>query len=202
MNKSGRKLSRLEIFVIIISLAILGYILYMYLFDAKIEEKLKNEAKAQEEIQESLTDAYKQINEMRTQQAQLLRAEEAKLREMPSYPAVNKESTVVDAILEQVGENIVTKPSDPIRTDDQVRRSMKFNFITYNYDNVLWAIDQISNCDYRCLIDEAKCNEGKTTSGWNDDKAKTVYDVEIRLTFYETMYGGYADEALKESKKK
>lgn len=201
MNKSGRKLSRLEIFVIIISLAILGYILYMYLFDAKIEEKLKNEAKAQEEIQESLTDAYKQIREMRTQQAQMLRAEEAKLREMPSYPAVNEEVTVLDSILKPALDTDF-KHSDPVRTDDQVRRGMKVQFKTYSYEYIISVIDQISNCAYRCLIDEVRCTEGKTTSGWNDDKAKTVYDVEIRLTFYETMYGGRADEALKESKKK
>lgn len=201
MSKSGRKLSRVEIFAIFICVLVLGYIGYMYFFDSMIDEKIANEKKAQEEIQKSLTDAYKQISEMRTQQAQLLKAEEAKLTEMPSYPASNQENSAIDQIL-QGTKNIDIKFNEPVRTDDQVRRSATVKFYAETYDLVTSVVEQISNCSYRCLIDEVRCSEAKAPSGWDIDEAAIVYSVEVKLTFYETMYGGRADEALKEGKQK
>lgn len=88
--------------------------------------------------------------------------------------------------------------SEPVRDGDTVRRDIKIDFTARNYAGAKNILSALYHCEYRCLIRSINMSNGPgNTSGIH---AGTV-NVNLMITFFETMHNADSDEGLKEAKK-
>ncbi len=77
------------------------------------------------------------------------------------------------------------------RNGDQIRRNVQLEFDAPSYEVMEEVLEKLASSPYRCLIDNVTCTGYRDK--YNDVNA---YKVSLTATFFETLVGGTADEAL------
>ena len=108
---------------------------------------------------------------------------------MPSYN--NKKA--VNKLLSEILGNMTYSAtlSNLTRSGDQIRRNVQLQFTAPSYAAMEEVLERLSNCEYRCLIDNVNCTNYR-------DRYYDVdtYNVSLTATFFETLVGGTPDAAL------
>lgn len=110
------------------------------------------------------------------------------VKPMPSYNNSQQVNTLLNNVLGDLGYNITF--SNVRRNGNQIRRSISLQFTASSYETVELIMKQLSNNEYRCLLENVSC----TARG--GDVTENVISVTATLTFYETMVGGTPDAGL------
>ena len=78
--------------------------------------------------------------------------------------------------------------SDPVKDGDAVRRNVNITFTAKSYSAANNIINELHNCEYRCLIRTLSLtSSGGTVSG------------NMQVTFFETLYGAKTNDGLTEA---
>lgn len=115
--------------------------------------------------------------------------ENSEISMMPSYN--NKQE--VNKLISGVLGNLTYSASlaNLQRSGDLIRRNVQLEFNAPSYAAMEEVLEKLSSSPYRCLIDNVTCSRYR-------DKYEDVdaYKVSLTATFFETLVGGAADEAL------
>ena len=110
------------------------------------------------------------------------------LSRMESYNNSSAEiSFLYDILAETQQYNI--EFSDITRNGDQIRRNFSLKFRTRDYDAMRNVITRLCASEYRCLVDEIRCQR-------TINERESYVTANVTATFYETMVGGKPDAGL------
>ena len=110
------------------------------------------------------------------------------LSRMESYNNSSAEiSFLYDILAETQQYNI--EFSDITRNGDQIRRNFTLKFRTRDYDAMRNVITRLCASEYRCLVDEIRCQR-------TINERESYVTANVTATFYETMVGGKPDAGL------
>ena len=110
------------------------------------------------------------------------------LSRMESYNNSSAEiSFLYDILAETQQYNI--EFSDITRNGDQIRRNFSLKFRTRDYDAMRSVINRLCASEYRCLVDEIRCQR-------TINDRESYVTANVTATFYETMVGGKPDAGL------
>ena len=110
------------------------------------------------------------------------------LSRMESYYNCSAEiSFLYDILAETQQYNI--EFSDITRNGDQIRRNFTLKFRTRDYDAMRNVITRLCASEYRCLVDEIRCQR-------MINERESYVTANVTATFYETMVGGKPDAGL------
>ena len=110
------------------------------------------------------------------------------LSRMESYNNSSAEiSFLYDILAETQQYNI--EFSDITRNGDQIRRNFSLRFRTKDYDAMRSVITRLCASEYRCLVDEIRCQR-------TINERESYVTANVTATFYETMVGGKPDAGL------
>ena len=110
------------------------------------------------------------------------------LSRMESYNNSSAEiSFLYDILAETQQYNI--EFSDITRNGDQIRRNFSLKFRTRDYDAMRNVITRLCASEYRCLVDEIRCQR-------TINDRESYVTANVTATFYETMVGGKPDAGL------
>ena len=110
------------------------------------------------------------------------------LSRMESYNNSSAEiSFLYDILAETQQYNI--EFSDITRNGDQIRRNFSLKFRTRDYDAMRNVITRLCASEYRCLVDEIRCQR-------TINERESYVTANVTATFFETMVGGKPDAGL------
>ena len=110
------------------------------------------------------------------------------LSRMESYNNSSAEiSFLYDILAETQQYNI--EFSDITRNGDQIRRNFSLRFRTKDYDAMRSVITRLCASEYRCLVDEIRCQR-------TINERESYVTANVTATFFETMVGGKPDAGL------
>ncbi len=108
---------------------------------------------------------------------------------MPSYNNKKAVNTLLSDILGNMTYSATL--ANMTRNGDQIRRNVQLQFTAPSYAAMEEVLDRLSSSPYRCLIDNVSCSSYRDR--YYDVDA---FNVSLTATFFETLVGGTADEAL------
>lgn len=114
--------------------------------------------------------------------------ENGTLKSMPSYNNSKNVNKLFNDILGDL--EFTLSFNDVTKAGDQIRRFVTMQFITKDQKTIKSVLTALSECEYRCLINDVKCSFKLN----KNDEAD--YTVRASLTFFETMVGGTPDAGL------
>ncbi len=194
MKGSGKKLSLMEIVVLGIVLIAISWICYSQFFSGPIDKQIEAEHNEQKDLNTQLTALKNQVAEMRANADEIERIKKAGMDiRMPSYSAETSIMAFIKDALPYTDTHQDYK--DLTRIGDQVRRVLSIDFTTDTYEEMEKAVERMCNSRIRCLLDEVSCTMGKSRPDWDSPEVIT-YKVQIKCTFYETMFDGEDDGRL------
>ncbi len=112
-----------------------------------------------------------------------------KISMMPSYNNKKAVNTLLSDILGNMTYSATL--ANMTRNGDQIRRNVQLQFTAPSYAAMEEVLDRLSSSPYRCLIDNVSCSSYRDR--YYDVDA---FNVSLTATFFETLVGGTADEAL------
>ncbi|MDD2218376.1 MAG: hypothetical protein PHX63_08120 [Eubacteriales bacterium] len=86
--------------------------------------------------------------------------------------------------------------SNPVKEDNIVRRDIKIDFTARNYAGAKNILKALYDCEYRCLIRDINMSNGPGNTG---GISSGVVDVNLTVTFFETMHNADSYEGLEEA---
>lgn len=174
-----------KILIVVLSVVLLGLLYYKFVW--LTTDDMIRELKSEEDSTRTQLD----IANAKLQQLQKMQSELENMginddaSRMESYNNSKRETAFLNHVLTGVSDYSISF-SDITRDGDQIRRSFSLQFATNSYKDAEDIVDDLSNGDYRCLVDDI--NYSLTDNG--------VIYINLTATFFETMVGGTPDSAL------
>ena len=185
----SRDFTRREKLTLFGLLILLIGILYFQCVDRPVRTSI-NAARAEaQEIEAEMSVAAAKVRQLTKMQNEL---DDVKgsgvLSRMESYNNSSAEiSFLYDILAETQQYNI--EFSDITRNGDQIRRNFSLRFRTRDYDAMRNVITRLCASEYRCLVDEIRCQR-------TINERESYVTANVTATFYETMVGGKPDAGL------
>ena len=170
-------------------LILLIAILYFQCVDRPVRTSI-NAARAEaQEIETEMSIVAAKVRQLTKMQNELDDVKEGgALSRMESYNNSSAEiSFLYDILAETQQYNI--EFSDITRNGDQIRRNFSLKFRTRDYDAMRSVINRLCASEYRCLVDEIRCQR-------TINDRESYVTANVTATFYETMVGGKPDAGL------
>ena len=185
----SRDFTRREKLTLFGLLILLIAILYFQCVDRPVRTSI-NAAKAEAlEIETEMSVVAAKVRQLTKMQNEL---DDVKgsgvLSRMESYNNSSAEiSFLYDILAETQQYNI--EFSDITRNGDQIRRNFSLKFRTRDYDAMRNVITRLCASEYRCLVDEIRCQR-------TINERESYVTANVTATFFETMVGGKPDAGL------
>ncbi len=119
-----------------------------------------------------------------------------------SYDNLKAESAALNSIFSQA-TSFNFSFSQPVATEDAVRRTISISFTATNYQIARRIIQQVHDCAYRCLIQDVSLSAQKNGGAESGDKMSQYPNLEnstisgsLSVTFYETLNGATTTNGL------
>lgn len=168
--------------IIVLLILLIGLIYYRFIH-ITVNEAKERAATQAAELQDQVTVAKARLKKIRNMESEM---EGSKLSKMGSYNNSKPETAFLNAVLSATPNYSVTF-DEVTRDGNQIRRNFKLRYTTSSYSEAETIMARLTDGEYRCLINEIKCDikSGEST-------------ITATGTFYETMVGGKEDSALPE----
>lgn len=193
MKRLTKELSLVEKIILMAMIVFLLGLVYYYFVDQPIGRKTKE---AKSDIQD-----YQMMNSVLEAKAMNLRSINESLTEIkennasPSYLASYnngyEEMEFLNTTLSK-SRSFNLSFSDATQDGDLVRRTVKVTFESSSYDRALGIVSDLINCHLRCLVSDINITAGSSNTVLGNSATK----VSCTVTFYETLFGGMADQGL------
>ena len=210
MRALSRDFTTKEKVLIVILLVILIGLAYYRFVHIPCKEAIERAHSERDMYQTELVAVQKKEAQIRAMKEELDSLGELQsTSRMESYNNSKAELALLNSALEAASDYSVNFAS-VTRSGDQIRRNFNLSFTTDSFASAKRIIETLSDSEYRCLIGNMsysnslrRAEKGEETLGgkWVDDVYYfNVVKVTANATFYETMYGGVADDGLPASK--
>jgi len=181
-----------KILILILVLVLLALAYYQFV-DQPIRSAIQKAESETSALEIELNAVNLRLAQLTRMQNELngLQADET-VKRMPSY---NNEPAVNSLLNNVLGGLVYNFKDDDVTRGEKnlIRRNVNIQFVAPDYETVERVLTQLSDSDYRCLLENVKC-ESRT-----GNMHESVIQVTASLTFYETMVGGKADVGLPDS---
>jgi len=176
-----------KVLLLILAIILLALVYYRFI-DIPVRDGIA-EAKSEQDMRRiELTAVNKKIESLEKMKNEL--DDIAKLKTVTYMPSYNNVKNVNRLLNDTLGPlDYVVTYTNLTRDANQIRRNVSLQFTSPDYETMEQVLRQISESEYRCLLDDLR---GALVNRRNDD----ALTVNLTATFYETMVGGTADAGL------
>ena len=186
MKVFSRDFTTTEKILIVVLAVILLALAYYQFVDKTVRDTIGNansEAQSLEMEIDALQQRAMKLNSLQNRMDEM--EENGTLSYMGSYNNSKPEVRFLNDLLADTLSYSISF-SNVTRAGQQIRRSFKLSYSTGGFRKAREIIENLLDCENRCLISDIKCSI--TTVG--------VVSVECNATFYETMQDGIPDAGL------
>ena len=189
MKLWSRDFTRREKSLLVILSVILMALLYFLVVDRPVRTAIASANAEAEALRTELAAVQGKALRLEKLKKELGEVKEhGELSRMESYNNSSAEiSFLYDILAETQQYNI--EFSDITRNGDQIRRNFSLKFRTRDYDAMRSVINRLCASEYRCLVDEIRCQR-------TINDRESYVTANVTATFYETMVGGKPDAGL------
>ena len=193
MGVFSRQFTKKEkILIVVLIIIILAFVYYLAV-DQPVREGMTAAQSSETELDSELMIVNSQVEALEKKQSELDKATSGDdVTYVASYNNEQAELNFLNTVLSNAKSYNITV-GEVTRDGDAVRRPISINYKTSTYKQAMTLLDNIKNCDLRCLITDINVT-GNNTSIKKSDETSVV----LSITFYETMVDGVADAGLPE----
>ena len=188
MSRDFTLKEKILILVLVLVLVVLAYYKFV---DEPVREALDKAASEKAGLEDEYTIAQARLTQLQKMQSEIDKASSsATFHPMPSY---NNKQAIYLFLNDVLGslDGIINFP-DIKKEENLIRRTVTIQFTAPDYDTVSNVLNEIANCEFRCLIGDVQC------SSKNKDISVGQITVNTTVTFYETMAGGQVDAGVQD----